>query len=1264
MAIFALLWIIFLSQHFQFLNTNFSRATIYIRVQLSRLAQHCIKKLNYINKTFLVTEVTVDDSFVDLTPNEETDSKKEEYAKAIGWALENPRIKNIAVTGPYGAGKSSIITTFQKSHAEYSYLNISLASFKEYTENDTQKNTQKNELIEFSILQQIFYHVKREAIPYSRFKRIKNISKTNLLFRATAVICWIAALLYLIRKKKLPLLDTWSPFLTEHDNTIKFVCLGVVFLGSIFIFYLIFRIYSNSKFSKLNITSGEMEIAPDVDSSVLNKHLDEILYFFQVTDFNVLIVEDLDRFKNPEIFTKLREINTLINNSKQVGRRVCFIYALKDDIFLDEKRTKFFDFIIPIIPITNSANSGELLKKRIDKFGLTSLISGEFISDISLYISDMRLLINILNEFQIYRMQLMVDGETGPKLTKLLAIIIYKNKYPTDFAQLHHDEGLVYDLFERKKKFIDEEVKRLHKMRNQTLADIEMRRRSAIQNLSELRMLYVGAVVMQMPANFDGRIYLSSYPYTIPEILQSEHFDKLKKLNPIRYSASPYSSETSSGVSFEAVSRMVNEDKSYDQREAEMKVLQEHGIQELESELRNLNEEIASLKLLSIKETLAKREITDLNPDFKNHRLLSYLIRYGYLNEEYHFYMSYFYEGTITKADREFFFAVKENRTLPSGYALGKIEGLVKILRTAEYDRPSVLNIDLLNHLLNNRNDYTEELAMIFTQLRTLHEIATTFINAYIISGKRIDIFVEELCAVCKDFWYYIEKQSGFDRNTKNRYLNLILAFARPEDVVKLNGDDLIGRYISFNGHDFFIIVSGIPIPVIIGILQSLDVKLEVLNPDDRRLERFEEIIELIRKNGFFQVNVNILQLLMETCGDQPADLEEAFNTSNYTTILNSGCTDVISVIDRNIGDYLERVFLELRENSKESETTIVSLLNRADLTIEQKESIIETQDFQLSDIALIIDREIWDILLIKSKLKPTWQNILECFEPSNHDPDKEAILSVSLTHFLNISDHYKALKEDGIANRDNLPEDGMKHLAFEIYGSPDLSDSTVKGLLDVFKIQYSPQDLHELSESRIELLIDNRKLEFTTDRFVELSRISKELSTLFVEKNLDLFFEIVSNLEMDSGDYINLLSSAKLDHSQKEILINTLRMELIKNNKVLAESVIKQIKDTGFQINYDMMMAIVSRVDIEEEDRKWLIFREVETLTFDQMKALFIALGGAYAKINEKKFTDLDNSLNNSVIFEAFKKRKFLTWKNPPELSQPIRVKYRMIAD
>lgn len=49
--------------------------------------------------------------YKDLTPIDNINNG-DEYLNALEWALNNPKVKNIALAGPYGAGKSSIIETY------------------------------------------------------------------------------------------------------------------------------------------------------------------------------------------------------------------------------------------------------------------------------------------------------------------------------------------------------------------------------------------------------------------------------------------------------------------------------------------------------------------------------------------------------------------------------------------------------------------------------------------------------------------------------------------------------------------------------------------------------------------------------------------------------------------------------------------------------------------------------------------------------------------------------------------------------------------------------------------------------------------------------------------------------------------------------------------------------------------------------------------------------------------------------------------------
>ena len=162
---------------------------------------------------------------------------------------------------------------------------------------------------------------------------------------------------------------------------------------------------------KIKLPNTEIEINENSDESLINKYMDELIYFFSKTNYNILIIEDLDRFLENEsikykiliIFQKLKELSKILNDSKQINRPIKFIYAVKDNLFSNAtERTKFFDAIVPVIPVISNFNSYAELKDRFKG----EQIPDKIMQDISAHINDFRLIKNISNEYYLYKNEL------------------------------------------------------------------------------------------------------------------------------------------------------------------------------------------------------------------------------------------------------------------------------------------------------------------------------------------------------------------------------------------------------------------------------------------------------------------------------------------------------------------------------------------------------------------------------------------------------------------------------------------------------------------------------------------------------------------------------------------------------------------------------------------------------------------------------------------------------------------------------------------
>ena len=131
--------------------------------------------------------------------------------------------------------------------------------------------------------------------------------------------------------------------------------------------------------------------------------------------------------------------------------------ANSENIAATEK-TKFFDVIIPIIPIVNNTNSFDYLKsKLLDELEITDKNDSEtFLYQISIFIDDLRVLKNIVNEFKIYKEIHDDDDNTDIDYKQLLALIIYKTLNSSDFNDLVKSKGDLYTLIKNSLEDNDE----------------------------------------------------------------------------------------------------------------------------------------------------------------------------------------------------------------------------------------------------------------------------------------------------------------------------------------------------------------------------------------------------------------------------------------------------------------------------------------------------------------------------------------------------------------------------------------------------------------------------------------------------------------------------------------------------------------------------------------------------------------------------------------------------------------------------------------
>ena len=132
--------------------------------------------------------------FERLTPTDSVDLAV--YEEAIDYVFENPDIKNVAISGAYSAGKSSVLASYKKNHSSLRFLHISLAHFQSPSEK--YEPEVKESVLEGKILNQLIHQIPSDKIPQTNFRVKKRIKTGSIIVKTLETIIILTAIIYFL----------------------------------------------------------------------------------------------------------------------------------------------------------------------------------------------------------------------------------------------------------------------------------------------------------------------------------------------------------------------------------------------------------------------------------------------------------------------------------------------------------------------------------------------------------------------------------------------------------------------------------------------------------------------------------------------------------------------------------------------------------------------------------------------------------------------------------------------------------------------------------------------------------------------------------------------------------------------------------------------------------------------------------------------------------------------------------------------------------
>ncbi|HFI0144309.1 TPA: hypothetical protein ACGPBJ_000560 [Streptococcus suis] len=1146
-------------------------------------------------------------SFNRLTSNKNIDLERENpsFKQALDFAIHDDELKNVAITGNYGSGKSSLLDSYEAKYSNKKFLHISLADYKEndlsgYKENDSSEsgkklNVRQINVIEGKIINQLLHQIHPKHVKKSIFKTLSRTSRRILLLLTVYIVLFFITLSYFLKPNLLKALITADKVFGWDVNTVfSWLFLLLLFIGSL---TTIWYIVENKPIKSLTIggknVSSEIDIFSDQSMRVsyFDRYLDDVLYLLNESRADVIVFEDIDRFENNTIFAKIKELNVLVNNKRKIAKKsskLMFLYLIRDDLFISKERTKFFDFIIPVLPVITSSNSSDKLTTTLKEMGIKSVLTDDFLFRISLYIDDMRLLNNICNEFYSYQLELTHD-KTGEKnaldldLEKIFAMIVYKNIFPKDFSELQNNQGFLYSLFNEKEVRRNKKIEKIDREKTQLGNELKKIQSEHIQDEIELYgtifKIPNGRKVVSVNGKFQDEF--ASYHDFISEMLVED--------NNIKSYEDFYDAHQDTRARKENQNSIFPEKDSPEFKERLETVRSRNNSKELQQKIDALNQKRILVEKQLIADIYTNQEIHEFaksREEFidieKNQQfdIIYFLLKNSYIDETYADYLTYFYGNVLTKNDKEFLRNISSGRSAGFDFRLVNISNVYHHLQLKDFRNEEVLNFDLVEYMLKNLEFQSREenLSAILLQEDNLDFLVELAKKLYDSKSEKYNL---EQFGQLMEFWlstnlqrfidYMESTKVEYQAPLKNKFIRALM------NQVSLDSVDneikaLVARYINEN----FDLISPYEdfTPLFKTNLKSIDLKFTHFstfgepNDDASRTTTFLEVIDFIFSNSLYVINKDNLRFFMWWFKGDDYFSEDDFKHKNFELLhTNDNYSPLLEYSRLEIADYVY-AYLDICEGTiLDNSEYIVELLQRNEvyesvITYEENEEYTEEYlinmilqflpdnsiHFNSDDFRQLVEEEILE--------EENYSTLVESLvESSKAIADTDIILSYftenqnyddSLIKFINNARDLKF--EEDIFNL--LEKEEQSNFFTKTVECIELDDIKYELILSTLGWHYTDTfNKSGIVSSKLRILIDLEIIQFNSKN-IEFFRNNYPEDTLYlIKKHLSEYLDTESKIYQED-ELLALLDDDTISDDEKTNIADHVLKISIKNKQ------------------------------------------------------------------------------------------------------------------
>lgn len=1135
-------------------------------------------------------------NFEKLTPDKDADISV--YEEAIEFVFDNSDVTNIAISGAYGASKSSVIESYEKKHDDKNFLHISLAHF-EPTERNELEDSVKETTLEGKILNQLIHQIPVDRIPQTNFRVKKDVGRRNIIIITILLYVLLGSITFISMSNKI---QNWVDALCDgrlksllaiftNDFTVFFA--GIALAGSVFIcIYNAVKVQKNKNlFHKVTVQGNTIEIFENKDESYFDKYLNEVLYLFEQVEADVIVFEDMDRFNSNVIFERLREVNNLVNVHKynkfknkkrhklinKVFRRkekqykpLRFFYLLRDDVFVTKDRTKFFDYIIPIIPVLDSSNSYDQFIRHLKQGNIYGNFDNTFLQRLSLYIDDMRVLKNVYNEFLVYMNRL---NNTELNWDKMLAMIVYKNIFPRDFCNLQLGKGYVHELFEQKEKVCEEVIAQLEQEKQYLQEKIDCINNENLNDVQEIKDSYE-AKYERLPTEYWSRSQLTQESKKKKNELEQEKEKRIKRIE-----------EKNNGLL-----------SKYELEISEI----EHKISisktKLLSELITRDNTDSIFMIKSINPIGEENEYNEIKgSDYLE--LLKFLVSNGYIDETYNDYMTYFYEDSLSAHDKVFLRRITDKKGSDYEYSLNDVEKVLSssVLRVVDFYEEETLNFNLLKGLLANQGNpkYQKYLSALIKQMKDNKD--TEFISKFYDSIQFDKTFIIKLNEQWTDFFSYISVNKILPLEQIRRFSLDSLCLLDEHKIQDINVEGCLTDYIS-NQSDYLNIQNP-DIAKIISQFCMLSIKFKKIEIDTAN----KDLVVGVYENSLYELTFENIKLMIKSMYGE----YDSYNIEhrNYTVIQGKLDSPLAKYIAGDINRYANEYLKNCNGLIEDSEDVAIKFINDENVLSDIQEKYVNALKTVISDISIIQNKKLWNEMLDKGIVRKTVPNIIHYYT--------EYCCDSQLINFIN--------ECDADMDYSHIENEFGGEIARQFFDSVavnnEITTSRYQEILCDMGYGYDVYDAYDISDDKMEVLIKKDVIEMNNDGLEYIRNHYKKYIALYIDENIEAYLKIITSDNFSYEEALHILGMEIGDEEKIDLLgLTTEPISVV--GKGYSSSLIKYILDNNF--------------DKHDENELYQHFSEYEEVI---QSSIYRVAESRIANIIENSSIVLDDNLLSELL-------------------------------